>query len=113
MAEDAPLWWIATALPLGILIGLAVAQALIAIVKHHRQRRRPLEEEPVRRRHARPVRARDGDDGDDARLHGRGHEARGASWRSEGAGIAEALRNVPETDAEAQASFTGAQLRSK
>lgn len=52
--------WLTTSLLLGILIGAAAVQALNAIVKHLRQRRLPLEEESLQKRHARAVPARDG-----------------------------------------------------
>ena len=46
MANDDTLLWIAAALPIGILIGLAAIQALNVIVK----RRRQGMQTPVRRR---------------------------------------------------------------
>ncbi len=47
MAHDDMLLWIATALPVGILIGLAAMQGLNVIVKRRRQRRQTP---PLRRR---------------------------------------------------------------
>jgi hypothetical protein len=46
MANDDTLLWLATVLPLGILIGLAAVQGLSAFFKRHRQSRHP----PVGRR---------------------------------------------------------------
>lgn len=45
MLADDTLLWIATALPLGILIGIAVTQALNVIVRSRRQSRLDAEEE--------------------------------------------------------------------
>ena len=70
MTNDDTLLWIATVLPLGILIGLAVVQALKAIVERRRRLWLDAEEGalPVRRGHStrRPRRSGQGPGGDEA-----------------------------------------------